>query len=303
MANAPSGAQQLLSDADAGKSGPRVFLDYDQAELDALYNQANFAPNAAQIHQRTETNSAAARARLGPALRLNYGPTPIESLDVYRSSLEKAPVFVYIHGGSWRTGSAARAAFPAEMFVRAGACYVPIDFTSIDDAGKNLMTLADQVRRALAWVYRNAASFGADPERLYVGGHSSGAHLAGVVLTTDWAEDFGLPNWIVKGGLCCSGMHELHPVSLSARSSFVDFNDHVVQALSAIRRIERIVRLSSPMAPMKVPNSSGRAVILRTPSRRLASPSASSSVKDTITSRSPKPLPIHTDFLGGLRSN
>lgn len=240
MSNAASGTQQALLVAESKKGGPRVFLDYDQAELDALYNQANFAPNAAQIHQRTEANSAAVRERLGPALRLSYGPTAIEKLDVYKSQVQNAPLFVYLHGGSWRTGSAARAAFPAEMFVKAGVSYVPVDFISIDDANKNLMTLADQVRRAVAWVYRNAASFGADPDRLYIGGHSSGAHLAGVVLTTDWAKDFGLPANIIKGGLCCSGMHDLYPVSLSARSSFVDFNERVVEALSAKRHIDKI---------------------------------------------------------------
>jgi hypothetical protein len=54
------------------------------------------------------------------------------------------------------------------------------------------MELADQVRRAIAWVYRNAVRFGIDPTRLYVGGQSSGGHLAAVALTTDWPRDFGL---------------------------------------------------------------------------------------------------------------
>ena len=76
------------------------------------------------------------------------------------------------------------------------------------------MTLADQVRRAVAWVYQNAASFGGNPNRLYVSGVSSGGHLAGVVLTTDWQKDFGLPADTLKGRLCGSGLYELHPVAL-----------------------------------------------------------------------------------------
>jgi hypothetical protein len=48
--------------------------------------------------------------------------------------------------------------------------------------------------------------------RLYVSGHSSGGHLAAVVLTTDWQKDFGLPIDTVKGGLCASGMYDLYPV-------------------------------------------------------------------------------------------
>ena len=76
------------------------------------------------------------------------------------------------------------------------------------------MPMAEQVRRAVAWVRRNAQSFGGDPERIYVSGHSSGGHLAGVVLTTDWRKDFDLPADTVKGGLCCSGMFDLKPVRL-----------------------------------------------------------------------------------------
>jgi arylformamidase len=89
-------------------------------------------------------------------------------------------------------------------------------------------------------VARNARSFGGDPDRLYVSGHSSGGHLAGVVLTTDWRKDFGLPADVVKGGLCCSGLYDLKPVRLSARSSYVKFTDEVEQALSSQRHLDQL---------------------------------------------------------------
>jgi hypothetical protein len=92
--------------------------------------------------------------------------------------------------------------------------------------------MADQVRRAVAWVYRNARRFGGNPNRLYVSGHSSGAHLAGVVLTTDWKKDFNLPSNTVKGGLCCSGLFDLRPVRLSVRSEYITFDDEMEHALS-----------------------------------------------------------------------
>ena len=104
--------------------------------------------------------------------------------------------------------------------------------------------MADQVRRAVAWVYRNAESFGGNPDCLYVSGHSSGAHLAGVVLTTDWPRDFDLPADLVKGGLCSSGMYDLKAVRLSARSSYVKFTDEMEQALSSQRHLDR---LSAPL--------------------------------------------------------
>ena len=100
--------------------------------------------------------------------------------------------------------------------------------------------MADQVRRAVAWVYRNARSFGGDPDRLYVSGHSSGAHLAAVVLTTDWVREFNLPADIVKGGLCSSGMYDLKAVRLSVRSGYVKFTDEMEQALSPQRHLDRL---------------------------------------------------------------
>jgi arylformamidase len=96
------------------------------------------------------------------------------------------------------------------------------------------------VRSAVAHVYKNAASFGGDPNRVYVTGHSSGGHLAGCVLTTDWARDFGLPKDIVKGGLCASGMYDLKPVRLSKRSKYVKFTDEIEEELSAQRHIDRL---------------------------------------------------------------
>jgi arylformamidase len=221
-------------------AGPRVWLDLDQAELDAAYDQSAYAPNLRQVTGRYATESDTVRARLGAPRRYAYGATPIEGLDLYATRRADAPVNIFIHGGAWRGGLAKDHAYAAELFVRAGAHHAVLDFVNVLEAGGNLLPMAEQVRRAVAWVYRNARSLGANPERLYVSGHSSGAHLAGVVLTTDWPRDFGLPADLVKGGLCCSGMYDLKPVRLSARSSYVKFTDEMEQALSSQRHLDRL---------------------------------------------------------------
>jgi arylformamidase len=222
------------------EKGPLVFLDYDQIELDAAYDQAVYQPNILQLNKRWASNSARTRARIGEPERRAYGDSGIEQLDLFRTAKSNAPIFVFIHGGAWIHGDAKSYSAPAEMFVGAGAHYIVPDFTSVADAGGSLFPMAEQMRRAIAWVWRNAASFGGDPNRLYIGGQSSGAHLAAVALTTDWPREFDVPADIVKGGLCTSGMYELAPVRLSARANYVKFTDAMVEALSPIRHLDRL---------------------------------------------------------------
>jgi arylformamidase len=225
----------------AREKGPRVWLDLDQKELDDAYTQAVYAPNRDQILARCARNSELARGRLGPPKRFAYGPTAAEGLDVFTTKAANAPMLVFVHGGAWRAGMAKDYAFAAETFVNAGAHYAVLDFINVIEAGGDLMPMAEQVRRGVAWVYRNAQNFGGDPERLYVCGQSSGGHLTGVLLTTDWEKDFNLPPTIIKGGVCASGMYDLKPVRLSVRASYVKFTDAIEHALSSQRHLDHLV--------------------------------------------------------------
>ena len=220
--------------------GPLVWLDMDQTELDNAYDQSVYAANQPQVHARIASANARARTRLGAPRRFQYGASEIESVDVYTCRNANAPVNVYIHGGAWRNGRSADFASMAEPVVAAGAHSVIVDFNNIDDVGGNLMTMVRQVRSAVAFVYKNAAEFGGDPNRIYVTGHSSGGHLSGCVVTTDWTKDFGLPKDVVKAAVLVSGMYDLKPVRLSKRSKYVAFTDEIEQELSAIRHLDRL---------------------------------------------------------------
>ncbi len=225
--------------ATANVKGPIVWLNMDQQELDDAYDQAVYAPNRDQLAKRRLANSAAARVRLGEPERFAYGPTPIEGLDVYRTKKPHAPVGIFVHGGAWRNGAASEFTYLAEPFVHAGAHFVVLDFTNVDDAGGSLFPMVEQVCRAVGWVFRNAEEFGGDPKRLHLISHSSGSHLAGCVVTHDWAKD-GLPADILKGAALSSGMYDLKPVRLSKRSKYVKFTDAMEEALSAVRHLDKL---------------------------------------------------------------
>jgi len=231
-------AQNTISSPTVSK-GPLVWGGMDQATLDAAYDQSVYAPNIKQVQSRYASNSEITRKRLGNPQRFSYGPTAIEGMDVYLCKKPKAPIQIFIHGGAWRAGLAKNFGFKAETFVNAGAHFVVPDFINVIESNGELMPMIDQVRRSIAWVYNNAHTFNGDPNRIFLSSHSSGAHLAGVTLITDWVKA-GLPKNIIKGGVLCSGMYDLQPVRLSARSNYVKFTDEVENALSSQRHLENL---------------------------------------------------------------
>jgi arylformamidase len=234
---APALAEECHIGPPPHEKGPLVWMNMDQTELDAAYDQSFYAPLMGQILKRYASNSEVTRERLGQPQREAYGPTEIEKLDIYRARQPNAPIFVFIHGGAWLGGAAKDYAYPAEVFVNAGATYIALDFINVKQANGDLGVMADQVRRAIVWVYKNADQFGGDRNRLYVGGHSSGGHLCGVALITDWEKEFSVPPDMVKGGLCMSGMYDMKPARLSKRSSYVKFTDAMEEAMSSQRHL------------------------------------------------------------------
>jgi arylformamidase len=216
----------------------KVWLDLDQKALDAAYDQTVYAPNFTQIAKRMKARSDEMIGRLGEPQFHRYGNSPIETLLYYPSPLPDSPLHVHVHGGAWRQRQARSILFPAEMFAAAGIGFAAIDFISVDETGGDLWPILEQVCKGIAWVAKNARELGADPDRLFLSGFSSGAHLASAAIISDW-ERHGFPSLPYRAVLLASGMYDLEPVRLSSRSSYVAFTDEVVQAMSAQRHIDR----------------------------------------------------------------
>lgn len=222
---------------------PAVWSGLDQEALDRAYDQAEWAPNMTQVLQRYAHCSELARAEMGLPRRLSYGTSEFEKLDFFDCGRAGAPVHIFFHGGAWRSGRARDYAFLAEPLVRAGVHVILPDFAWVQDCGGDLEPIVGQARRALAWAHANVAALGGDPNRLFLSGHSSGAHLAALLATTQWSSR-GLPDSLIKGTLLCSGVYELEPVRRSARNRYVSIDDVSAQALSPIRHL---VHLRHPL--------------------------------------------------------
>jgi arylformamidase len=238
LAAAPAQAQRCPP-VGARTKGPAVYRDLDQLDIDEGYDNDVYAFNSKTINERRVYNNRIAQSVIGKGERVKYGEAEIERVDIYKAKQPNAPVMIFIHGGSWRGGRAEQFTVYAEPFVKAGANFVVVDFTNVGETKGDIFPMVDQVRRAVAWTWRNAKSFGGNPDALYLISRSSGSHLASCILITEW-EKQGLPRNILKGAVMGSGMYDLAPVRLSKRSSFVKFTDAMVEDLSAMRHIDKI---------------------------------------------------------------
>lgn len=218
----------------------KVYLDYTQQELDDAFEQTLWAPNFEALRDANKARCAELRAKL-KHVELRYGPGAEETLEVLPAAASAAPVLLFVHGGRWRPQPDNAFVYFADTVVKAGAHFVAARFSTLDPPRRptRLPDMVAELQRAVLWLKENAKSFGGDPARLHVIGHSSGAHLTSVLLTTDWPR-LGGPASPFQSGTCVSGMYELRPVLLSARSAYVKLSPEEEDALSAIRHLDRI---------------------------------------------------------------
>jgi arylformamidase len=215
----------------------KVFLHYSQAELDRNYDQRAWITNAEEMIARYVARSEATRRALAHKRGVAYGSGPDEVLDIFPAGHAGAPTVVFIHGGAWRNFTKDDFSFVAEALVPAGVNVVVFNLSKLP--GRSLPEVVTQARSALAWVWQHARDFGLDPDKLYLSGHSSGAHLAAMVMLTDWSR-FGLPRDVIKGAAFVSGSYDLRPLLLSARGSYVKVSDAEEQEFSPARHADRV---------------------------------------------------------------
>jgi len=208
-------------------------------DLETAYDQARWAANMQEVLTRHGLMSERARQAIGDSTRIAYGAANEEKLDIYKARGTNAPIVVFIHGGGWQRGSAKDHSFPAEMLLAENIHFIAMDFSSVADTDGDLSILVDQIRRGIFWIYQNASSFGGDANKLYLVGHSSGAHLAAMTLSTRWA-DYELQNNPIKGGFIVSGIYDLAPLRKTSRSNHIKLNDKSEHTLSPIRQVAQI---------------------------------------------------------------
>lgn len=122
-------------------------------------------------------------------------------LDIYapdEGSGEHHPVMFWIHGGGWESGDKTDLEQKPRVFTERGFVFVSINHRFLPDVKMN--ALIGDVAKAFAWVQKNIAEDGGDPNRIFVGGHSSGAQLAALLCTDDrYLREEGVSVEVIKG--------------------------------------------------------------------------------------------------------
>lgn len=217
-----------------------LYRDFDQAGLDAAYNNRAAVPHFQSIVDRWARASAEARAQVPCRRDLAYGPTPRQCLDVFSPAgpapAQGWPALLYFHGGYWQGNHKDGYAFPAARVTAAGALYIAATYDLCPDV--SMTALIEQTRAAVGWLHARARDIGLDPRRIVVAGHSAGGHIAASLAHTDWAAR-GLPARALAGALPLSGLYDLQPIRLCYLNAACRLDDAEAAALSPMAHVSR----------------------------------------------------------------
>lgn len=149
-----------------------------------------------------------------------YGPDARNVLDVYAPpNARKAPVVLFVHGGSWEGGDKSGHKFVGESLARAGYVTGVMNYRL---APKNRYPAYIQdTAVALRWMRDNATRFGGHADSLFVMGHSAGAFNAvEAVVNERWLREAGVPIRAVRGVIGIAGPYSYDFRSLASRTAF-----------------------------------------------------------------------------------
>lgn len=182
---------------------PDIQIDgYGLRELGRQYSPRLQADMTALFRQWSRDGAAFRAGHAG--LDLAYGPGRFETLDLYRpAGAQRAPIFVFIHGGYWQASDKVQHAQFAQGLLAAGFAVAMPNYGLAPDAP--LEASVAQTVAALNFLVREAEALDLDPTQLHVSGHSAGGHLAAMALCDPSAPP-------IASALLLSGLYDLKPL-------------------------------------------------------------------------------------------
>jgi arylformamidase len=179
---------------------------------DREYNARAAIPNATEIFADWRLRATQAQSELPGLKNLSYGSSPQEKLDLFWCLTPDRPLFVFIHGGYWRSLHKDDFSWIAAPYLQHGINVAIVNYELVPRI--DLSAQVRQVYSSIAWLYDHAEALDFSPDKIFVGGHSAGGHLTAMMLCAQWPKiRADLPVNLVKGGMALSGLFDLGPIA------------------------------------------------------------------------------------------
>lgn len=153
-----------------------------------------------------------------------YGDGPRRQLDIYvpREADGKRDVVIFFYGGSWKSGSRSDYQFVGEAFTSRDMIAVIPDYRIYPNV--QFPAFIDDGAAAIAWVQANIADFGGDPQRIFLAGHSAGAHIGAMLSAApEFVINAGGDPGAIQGFVGLAGPYAFEPDRIpSVRAIFQD---------------------------------------------------------------------------------
>ena len=175
-------------------------------DVERHFNPRNTVPDPQALLDEYARKSAETRNGIRGRYDLRYGKAEKETLDLHLPyGAPNGTLVVFIHGGYWRGLDKSDHSFVVPTFTEAGTVLANVNYDLCPSV--TLDTMVEEIERAVLYCHGNAREWGADPARLFLVGHSAGAHLAASMLINDWSRH-DLPAGPIRGLVGLTGIYE-----------------------------------------------------------------------------------------------
>ena len=214
-------------------SSTHVYGEFTQSELDEQYNNRVRFPDYQDHFEKWRRWSQLTRQTLPCKLDVAVGESKFQRIDIFPAESGPSPIYVFIKGGYWYSLDKSEYSYIAQGMRPHGLTTVTLNFGLAP--AHDMDTIVAHNRSAMIWLWHNAENIGADRNRIYIGGHSAGGHLAMNLLGTDWPSlDPEIPVDLIKGVCSIGGLHDLEPISKSFLNEKLRLTDEQVSRYSPV---------------------------------------------------------------------
>jgi len=203
-----------------------IYRGFDQAGLDAAYNNRAAAKDFARSIAGWQDRSRSLRLNAEDHIDIAYGPAPRQRIDWIAGPVG-APTLIFLHGGYWQAMNKEDHRFLAVGTRPRHWHLALIEYTLAPDA--DMDGIVAEAIQATRFLLAHADIWGADPERMILSGHSAGGHLTACVLQDPLCAAR------LAGGLAISGLFDLEPIRLSYLNQPLGLTPDQVERLSPLR--------------------------------------------------------------------